>query len=80
MPAKVTRRGSPLLRQAAESRARRAKAPRPRREDVPRVTATEAPRAALPANTSHETMPAATTASLAVGPRTVNSHDAARPT
>jgi hypothetical protein len=37
--------------------------------------------AALPATRSrHETTPATTVASLAIGPRSVDSHDAARPT
>ena len=83
MPAKVTRRGSPPLQQVAASvasRARHGKAPRPGRKYVPRVMAAEAPRAVLLTNTSHETMPAATAASLAIGPRNVNSHDTARPT
>jgi hypothetical protein len=71
-PAKVTgRRGSPLPRRAAAS----VEAPRPGREDVPRV----APAEALPATRSrHETTPATTVASYAIGPRSVDSHDAAR--
>ena len=62
------------------SRARCAKAPKPGREDMPRVIAAEALRAAPPANTGHKTTPAAIAASLAIGPRTINSHNAARPT
>jgi hypothetical protein len=51
------------------------------REDLPRVAPAEAPMAAPPATRSwHETTPATTVASLAIGPRSVNSHDAARPT
>jgi hypothetical protein len=50
-------------------------------EDVPRVAPAEAPPATPPATRSrHETMPATTVASLAIGPRSVDSHDAARPT
>jgi hypothetical protein len=74
------RSGSPLPRWAAASaasRARRAEAPGPGREDVPRVVPAEAP----PATKSrHETTPATTVASLAIGSRSVDSHDAARPT
>jgi hypothetical protein len=63
------------------SHARRVEAPRPRREDVPRVAPMEAPTATLPATRSwHEMTPAATVASLAIVPRSVDSHDAARPT
>jgi hypothetical protein len=80
-PARVTgRRGSPLPRWAAASAAsdtRRAEAPKPGREDVLRVASVEAP----PATRSrHETMPATTVASLAIGPGSVDSHDATRPT
>jgi hypothetical protein len=45
------------------------KAPRLGCKDVPRVMAVEAPRAVLLASTSHETTPATTAASLAIGPR-----------
>jgi hypothetical protein len=80
-PARVMgRRGSPLPRRAAASATsgtRHVEAPKPEREDVPRV----APLAVPPATRSrHETTPATTVASLAIGPRSVNSHDAARPT
>jgi hypothetical protein len=79
--ARVTgRKESPLPRRAAASaasHARRVEAPRPGREDVPRVVTTVAP----PATRSrHETTPATTVASLAIGPRSADSHDAARPT
>jgi hypothetical protein len=47
--------------------------PRPGREDVPRVMPVEAPG-------RHETTPATPAASLAIGPGTIDSHDAARPT
>jgi hypothetical protein len=77
------RRGSPLPRRAATSaasRTRHAEAPKPGREDVPRVAPVEAPTAALPATRSrHETTPATTVAILAIGPRSVDSHDTARP-
>jgi hypothetical protein len=81
--AKVTeRRGSPLPRWAAASAASgtsRAEAPKPGRKDVPRVAPTEAPPAAPPATRSrHETTPATTVASLAIGPRSVDNHDVAR--
>jgi hypothetical protein len=66
---------------SAASRARRAEVPRPGREDVPRVAPAEVPTAAPPATRSrHETTPATTAASLVIGPRSVDSHDAARPT
>jgi hypothetical protein len=53
----------------------------PGRKDVPRVASVEVPPAAPPATKSrHETAPATTVASLAIGPKSVNSHDAARPT
>jgi hypothetical protein len=78
------RRGSPLPRRAAARAAsgtRRAEAPKPGREDVPRVAPAEAPPAAPPATRSrHETTPATTVASLVIGPRSVDSHDVARPT
>jgi hypothetical protein len=55
----------------------RAESPKPRREDVPRVAPAEAP----PATRSrHETTSATIVASMAIGPRSVDSHDAARPT
>jgi hypothetical protein len=84
-PARVTERmGSPLPRQvvaSAVSRARSVEAPRSGCEDVSRVAPTEALRAAPPATRSrHETTPATTMASLAIGPRSVDSHDVARPT
>jgi hypothetical protein len=76
------RRGSHLPQRAAASSAsgtRRAEVPRPGREDVPRVALAEAPPPAPPATRSrHETTPAM--ASLAIGPRSVDSHDAVRPT
>jgi hypothetical protein len=80
-PARVTgRRGSPLPRRAAASAASgtsHAEAPKPRREDMPRVAPTEAP----PTTRSwHETTPATTMASLAIGPRSVDSHNATIPT
>jgi hypothetical protein len=83
--ARVTgRRGSPLPRRAAASAASgtsRAEAPKPGRKDVPMVAPAEAPPAAPSATRSrHETVPATTMASLAIGPRSVDSHDAARPT
>jgi hypothetical protein len=84
-PARVTeRRGSRLPRWAAvseASRARRKEVPRMGREDLPRVAPAEAPMAAPPATRSrYETTPATTMASLVIGPRSVDSHDAARPT
>jgi hypothetical protein len=55
---------------------KKGEAPRPGCEDVPRV----APVAAAPATRSqHEMMPATTVASLAIGLRSVDSHDASRP-
>jgi hypothetical protein len=82
MPAKMTRRrGSLLPRLAATSVASRAETPRPGREDVPRVMPAEATRVAKPANAGrHEMTPATPTASLAIGPGTVDSHNAPRPT
>jgi hypothetical protein len=78
--ARVTgRRWSPLPRWAATSavsRARCAEAPSPGRDDVPRVAPAEAPTAT---RSWHETTPATTVASLAIGPRIVDSHDATRP-
>src|SRR5512142_864671 len=82
-PLRVTGgRGSHLPRQAAVSHARRGEVSSyGGREDVPRVAPAEVPRALPPATTSrHETTPAATVASLAIGPKTVDSHDVARPT
>jgi hypothetical protein len=83
--ARVTgRRGSPLPRWAtasAASRARHAEALRPGREDVPRVAPVEVPPAApLATRSRHETTSATTMASLTIGPRNVDSHNAARPT
>jgi hypothetical protein len=61
----------------SHSGTRRAEAPRWGREDVPRVAPTVAP----PATRSrHETTPATTVASLTIGSRSINSHDAAKPT
>jgi hypothetical protein len=55
--------------------------PKPGCEDVPRVALAEAPPAAPPTTRSrHKTTPATTVASLAIEPRSVDSHDAARPT
>jgi hypothetical protein len=72
----MRRRGSPLPRWAAASVASGtslAEVPMPGREDMSRV--------ALAATRSwHETTPATTVARLAIGPRSVDSHDAARPT
>jgi hypothetical protein len=80
----MERRGSPLPRWAAASttsRARNAEAPRLGPEDAPRVAPVETPTAAPPAARSrHETTPGTTMASLAIGARSVDSHDAARPT
>jgi hypothetical protein len=81
-PARVTgRRGSPLPRWPATSMAscaRCVEAPRPRHEDMPRVAPEEVP---TPATRSwHETTPTTTVVSLAIGSRSVDSHDAARPT
>jgi hypothetical protein len=84
-PARVTgRRGSPLPRRAAASMASgtsRAKAPKLGHKDVLRVALADAPPAAPSATKSrHETTPATTVASLAIGLRSVDSHDMARPT
>jgi hypothetical protein len=84
-PTRMTgRRGSPLPRQAAASmasHARHMEAPSLGCEDVLRVASVEASMAVPPATRSrHETTPATTVASLAIGTRSVNSHDAARPT
>jgi hypothetical protein len=63
------------------NRARYAEAPRPGREDVPRVAPTEAPPVAPSASRSrHETTSDTTVASLAIGPRSVDSHDVVKPT
>jgi hypothetical protein len=83
-PVRVTgRRESPLPRRvaaSAASRARSMEAPRSGREDVSRVAPAAAPPVAPPATRSrHETTPATTVASLAIGPRSVDSHDAVRP-
>jgi hypothetical protein len=70
------RRGSPLPRRAAVSAACHA-----RGEDVPRVAPVETPPMAPSATRSrHEMTSATTVASLAIGPRSVDSHDVARPT
>jgi hypothetical protein len=77
------RRGSPPRHVAANaaSRARRVEAPRPGREDMLKVVPAEAPKAPPSATRSqHETTTVTTVASLATGPGTVDSHDAARPT
>jgi hypothetical protein len=84
-PARVTgRRGSPLPRRAVASEASGTslmEASKPGRNDVSRVAPVEAPPAAPPAIRSwHETASAATVASLAIGTRSVDNHDAARPT
>jgi hypothetical protein len=84
-PAKVTgRKGSPLPRRAAASAASgtsRAEAPKPGRKDVPRVALAEAPPAAsLATKSRYKTAPATTVVSLAIGSRSVDNHDAARPT
>jgi hypothetical protein len=84
-PARMTgRRGSPLPRRAAASAANgtsRAEAPKQGRKDVPRVAPVEAPPMVPPATRSrHETAPATTVASLTIGSRSVDSHDATRPT
>jgi hypothetical protein len=77
------RRGSPLPQWVAASAASgtsRREAPKPGRKDVPRVAPAEASPAAPPATRSrHETVPATTVASLTIGPRSVDSHDTARP-
>jgi hypothetical protein len=76
------KKGSLLPRQAAASVASvasRAKTPRQGHEDVPRVMIVEAPRAApLASKSQHEMTLATTVASLVIGPRIVDSHDAAR--
>jgi hypothetical protein len=74
------RRGSPLPRRAAASatsRGRRAEAPRPGREDMPSVAPVEAPPIT---RSQHETTSITTMISLAIGPRSVDNHDVARPT
>jgi hypothetical protein len=80
-PDRVTgRRGSPLPRRAAvstASRARRVEAPRPGWKDVPRVAPAETP---TTTRSRHKTTPDTTVASLTIGPRSVDSHDAAKPT
>jgi hypothetical protein len=61
--------------------ARRTEAPRLGREDVPRVAPAEASTAVPPATRRrHKTTHAITVTSLAIGARSVDSHDAARPT
>jgi hypothetical protein len=84
-PARVIgRRGSPLPRRVAASAASvisRAEAPKPECEDVSRVAPAEAPSTEPPATRSrHETIPATTVVSLTIWPRSVDSHDEARPT
>jgi hypothetical protein len=78
------KKGSPLPRSAAAStasRTRRAEVPKLGREDVSSVAPAEVAMVASPATRSRdETMSATTVVSLAIGPRSVNSHDAARPT
>jgi hypothetical protein len=83
--ARVTgRRGTPVPRRAAASaasHARHAEAPKSGREDVPRVAPAEAATAAPPVTRSrNETTTATTVASLTIGPRSVDNHNAARPT
>jgi hypothetical protein len=72
------RRRSPLHRRAAASAAsgtKRAEATKPGREYVLRVASANAPPMAPPATRSrHETTPTTTVASLAIGPRSVDSH------
>jgi hypothetical protein len=51
-----------------------------KREDVPRVAPAEAPTAAPPTTRNRHETSATTVASLAIEPRSVDSHDAARPT
>jgi hypothetical protein len=74
---------SPPPQRAAASAASdtsHAEAPKPGRNDVSRVAPAEAPAAVPPATRSrHETAPATTVASLAIGPRSADCHDAARP-
>jgi hypothetical protein len=66
---------------SAASGTRRMEAPMLGHEDVPRVAPAEAATAAPPATRSrHETTPGTTVASLAIGPRSVDSHDTVRPT
>jgi hypothetical protein len=84
-PARVTeRRGSPLPRRvaaSASSRTRCMEAPRPGCKDVPRVAPVEAATATPQVTRSrHETTPVTTVASLAIGSRSIDSHDAVRPT
>jgi hypothetical protein len=83
-PARVTgRRGSPLPRRAAASaasRARHTEALKLGCEDMPRVAPVEAPTVAPPTTRSrHETTPVTTVPSLAIGPKSVDSHDTVRP-
>jgi hypothetical protein len=77
------RRGSPLPRRATASVASgtsRAAEPKPGHKNVPRVAPAEAPSAVPPATRSrHETTSATTVASLAIRPRSVDSHNADRP-
>jgi hypothetical protein len=78
------KKGGPLPRRAAATAARgisHAEAPKPGSKDVPRVALTEVPPAVPPATRNrHETAPATTVVSLAIGSRSVDSHDAPRPT
>jgi hypothetical protein len=78
------KKGSPLPRRAATSAASgtsRTEAPKPGRKDVPRVAPAEVPPAVpLATRSRHETAPATPVASLAIGPRSVDIHDTARPT
>jgi hypothetical protein len=54
---------------------------KPGRKDVPRVALTKAPPAMPPTTGSrHKMTPATTVVSLAIGPRSVDNHDAFRPT
>jgi hypothetical protein len=78
----MRRRGSPLPRRAttsAASHARRAEEPRLEREDMSRVAPAEAPPAAATIRSRHEMTQVTTVASLAIGSRSVNNHDAVRP-
>jgi hypothetical protein len=66
--------------EACQGDGKKGEAPRPGCEDVPRVAPVEAPTAASSATRSqHETMSATTVASLAIGPRSADSHDTSRP-
>jgi hypothetical protein len=78
------KKGSPLPWRAAASAASgtsRAEASKPGHKDVPRVAPAEAPPTVPPESRSrHKTASGTTVESLAIGPRSVYSHDAVRPT